>query len=67
MDLNISVIMRFQCTAPPAAFVPCADSSKIHTFSITPVFLFHNHICTIEENINGHFKIFFIHCIPGLE
>ena len=45
----------FQGTAPPAAFVPCSDSSKIHTFTITPVFLFHNHICTIEENINGHF------------
>ena len=58
---------RFQGTAPPAAFVPCSDSSKVHTFTITPVFLFYNHICTIEENINGHFKIFFIHSIPGLE
>ena len=32
-----------------------------------PVLLFYDHICTIEENINGHFKIFFIHCIMCLE
>ena len=37
----------FQGTAPPAAFVPCSNFSKIHTFTITPVLLFHNHICTI--------------------
>ena len=57
----------FQGTAPPPAFVPCSNSSKIHTFTITTVLLFYNHICTIEENINDHFKIFFIHCISCLE
>ena len=24
---------------------------------------YYNHICTIEKNIDSHFKIFFIHCI----
>ena len=37
----------FQGTAPPAAFIPCSNSHKIHTFTITPVLFFYNHICTI--------------------
>ena len=30
------------------------------------IFIFYNHICTVEENINGHFKIFLIHFISCL-
>ena len=34
------------------------NSFKIYIFK---------HICTIEENINSHFKIFFIQCILCVE
>ena len=67
INFKIATINGFQGTAPPTAFVHGSNSSKIHTFTITSVLLFYNHICTVEENTNGHFRIFFIHCISCME
>ena len=47
------------CTTS-TAFVPCSNFSKIHTFTITPILLFYNHICSTEAHINDHFKSIFI-------
>ena len=57
----------FQCVALPTAFLFCWGSSKIHPFTIAPIFCFHYYFCAFKENLDGIFKTIFLSYIQHLE